>query len=151
MDENFSIRFTCCRHLKNCSIAELPENVFRNQKYLRRLYLNFNALSNIKNGSFNGDLHLILKAEKRKILIYFNFFLLGLHSTEWLFLDYNRINYIQLDDLQHLSSLKFLNLSHNFISFAAHQRFPNLPNILELWVHLFSWFMLICRSRNWIF
>lgn len=96
--------------MKNCHISTIPENVFKNQNKLRRLYLNHNFLPNITSGTFNG-----------------------LESLEWLFLDFNKIETFQLDDLKQLKSLQLLNISHNFLSFTDDQRFPNLPNIYELY------------------
>ncbi|KAJ6635116.1 Relaxin receptor 2, partial [Pseudolycoriella hygida] len=96
-------------YMKNCRISILPENIFINQKHLRRLYLNHNLLKYVANGSLNG-----------------------LDSLEWLFLDYNQITNIQLDDLEQLASLQMLNLSHNFLSFSENERFPNMRNIYEL-------------------
>lgn len=98
--------------MKNCHISSIPANLFRNQKKLRRLYLNHNLLPNVTSGTFAG-----------------------LDSLEWLFLDFNKIQTFELDDLKHLNSLQLLNLSYNFLSFTDDQRFPNLPNIYELWVH----------------
>lgn len=121
--------------MKDSLLTIVPENMFKNQKRLRRLYLSNNLLRNVTKGTLNGldtkieSFVFVIEIEKQ--------FFTGLVSLEMLFLDFNRIESFELDDLEQLKSLHMLNLSYNFLSFSENQRFPNLPNIYELWVHLF--------------
>lgn len=41
--------------MKYCHFKIIPENLFKKQTHLLRLYLNYNFLSNITSATFNGN------------------------------------------------------------------------------------------------